>query len=285
MAAGTPSPLEQEALWKGPAGHAWVDTREALEQLFKPFESLFIEAVRTSGAHRVLDVGCGTGSTTLAVARHLGATGQCVGLDVSTPMLAVAREQAEAQRVAARFIEANAETYAFEPASFDLVMSRFGVMFFDDPVRAFTNLRRAATRDARLCCVAWRSPEENPFMTTAEKAAAPFLTNIPPRVPDAPGQFAFADPNRVQRILEQSGWTDLTLRAIDVPCTMPARSLAQYVTRLGPVGRVIQELDEKARARLVDTLLAAFSPFVHGDEVRLTAACWRIEARAPAVAT
>ena len=142
---------------------------------------------------RVLDVGCGTGSTTLAVARLLGAKGRCTGIDISEPMIAAARARAEREGTPASFIRADAQTHAFEPASFDMIISRFGVMFFDDSVRAFANLRRAARDDAELRFIAWRSAAENPFMTTAERAAAPLLPNLPARRPDAPGQFAFAD--------------------------------------------------------------------------------------------
>ena len=99
--------------------------------------------------------------------------------------------------------------FIFEPESFDRIISRFGVMFFENSVSAFANLRRAATVGAEMCLFAWRSPAENPFMTTAERAAAPLLPNISAREPDAPGQFAFADAGRVVRILKDAGWADI----------------------------------------------------------------------------
>ncbi|WIG93621.1 class I SAM-dependent methyltransferase [Myxococcus sp. SDU36] len=281
MASGHQPPEGQAALWNGPAGQAWVDSRDLLEGMFKPFEDLLVEAVQAHGARQVLDVGCGTGGTTLAVARRLGVQGHCVGIDISAPMLAAARARAEAEQVAASFIEANAEHQTVEPARFDMVVSRFGVMFFDDAVQAFANLRRAAKQSARLCVIAWRSPLENPFMTTAERAAAPLVPNLPTRQPDAPGQFAFADQGRVHRILEQSGWADIDIHPIDATCTLPERGLVQYVTRLGPLGRVLHEADERTRTHVIETVRAAFNPYVHGDEVRFTAACWRVEARAP----
>ena len=160
-------------------------------------------------------------------------------------------------------------------------MSRFGVMFFDDSVRAFANLRRATRAGGELRCVVWRSPDENPFMTTAERAAAPLLPSVPSRVPDAPGQFAFADATRVRRILEESGWAGIEIQPITVACTMPASALNQYATRFGPLGRVLDEADERTRARVVEAVLAAFTPYVHDAEVRYDAACWMIAARAP----
>lgn len=271
---------EQVALWNGVAGRAWVDAQQALDRLFAPFEDLLVAAVTAASARTVLDVGCGTGGTTLAVARRLGGNGRCVGIDISGPMLELARVRADAEHLPAQFVHADAERYAFEPAVFDALISRFGVMFFERPVDAFANLRRAARPYATLCLIAWRSPADNPFMTTAERAAAPLLPNLPPRKPDAPGQFAFADRDRVQTILQDSGWREIELRPIDVNCTMPRTDLAQYVTRLGPVGRVLQNADERTRAPIVEAVLSAFDPYVHGHEVRFTAACWMIGAGA-----
>ena len=270
---------DQAALWNGPAGRAWVEAQALLDQILKPFEDLLVNAVAVESARRVLDVGCGTGSTTVAVARLLGAQGQCVGVDVSEPMISAARARAEREGTPARFVCADAQTHAFEPASVDLIMSRFGVMFFDDVVQAFANLRRAARAGAACRFVAWRSATENPFMITAERAAAPLLPNLPARRPDAPGQFAFADQRRVQRLLEDSGWTAIEIQPIDVECSLPEQELLPYVTRLGPVGMALPEVDETTRAQVIDTVRAAFDPFVHGADVRFTAACWMVGAR------
>jgi SAM-dependent methyltransferase len=228
----------------------------------------------------VLDVGCGTGSTTLAAARLLGEKGRCTGVDISEPMLDVARTRAERENASANFICADAQTYAFEPASFDTIISRFGVMFFADSIQAFANLRRAAIKDARLCFIAWRSAAENPFMTTAERAAAPLLPNIPARKPDAPGQFAFADAQRVRSILEQSNWAGIDLRPLDIACSFPEHELVGYFTRFGPLGQTLHQADEPTRKHLIATVRAAFDPYVHGDQVRFVGACWQVSARA-----
>jgi SAM-dependent methyltransferase len=274
---------EQQALWNGRAGEAWVDGQELLDQLFQPFEDLLANTVAEGASAQVLDVGCGTGGTTLAVARRLGLGGKAVGVDISAPMLAAARVRAEREAAAATFILGDAETHAFEPARFDAVISRFGVMFFADTLRAFENLRRASRPGAQLTLLTWRSPAENPFMTTAERTAAPLLPDMPARRPDAPGQFAFADAQRVHGILEQSGWVDVDISPLDVTCTMPERSLVYYVTRLGPLGLILQDADAPTRARVLDAVLAAFAPYVHGAQVRFAAACWTVRARAPSV--
>ena len=274
---------EQAALWNGRAGRAWVDAQESLDRLFTPFENLLVDEVRAAQARRVLDVGCGTGATTLAIARVLGAEGHCTGADISEPMIAVARARAGREGAPASFVCGDAQRHPFEPASFDLFVSRFGVMFFDSPVQAFSNLLNAAKGGARLRAIAWRSAAENPFMTTAERAAAPLLPNLPARKPGAPGQFAFADRDRVASILEEGGWAGIDIRPIDVECALPESDLMGYLTRLGPVGLALQdETDERRRAQVVATVRAAFEPYVRGSEVRFTAACWMIGAEAQA---
>ncbi|WP_223637950.1 class I SAM-dependent methyltransferase [Corallococcus sp. EGB] len=282
MDATRPPDDEQSQLWNGPAGRAWVETQEVLDGMFKPIEDLLVEAVMAGSASQVLDIGCGTGSTTLAVARRLGSKGHCTGVDISEPMLDAARARAEREGTPARFVRANAQLHAFEPAHYDMIISRFGVMFFEDPVQAFANLRRASRADGRLLAIAWRSPSDNPFMTTAERAAAPLLPDLPARKPGAPGQFGFADGSRVHRILEDSGWTGIDIRPVDVTCTLPEKELVHYLSRFGVLSRYLPTVDERTRARIIETVRAAFEPFVHGPEVRYTAACWSIGARAPA---
>ncbi|MBN8940044.1 MAG: methyltransferase domain-containing protein [Rhizobiales bacterium] len=271
-----PADNGQAALWNGRAGRAWVDAQEVLNQTFKSFEELLVEPLVAGAASRVLDIGCGTGSTTLAAARRLGASGRCVGVDISDVMITAARARAEREPMPASFIRADAETFAFTPASFDMIISRFGVMFFGDPVRAFANLRQAAGKDAGLRFIAWRSAADNPFMTTAERAAAPLLPTLPARRPGAPGQFAFADQSLVHRILDESGWTAIEIRPIDVACTLPETALVGYLTRLGPLGQILPDVDAATRERVITTVRAAFDPYVHGAEVRFTAACWMV---------
>jgi SAM-dependent methyltransferase len=279
----TKPPEDQRALWNGRAGDAWVDNQALLDQMFRPIEELLVAVVAAGTspeARAVLDVGCGTGVTTLAVARLPGAAGRCTGADISEPMIALARRRAEAEGTGARFVVADAQTHPFEPASFDAFISRFGVMFFEDPIAAFANLRRAARPGAILRCIAWRSAADNPFMTTAERAIAPLVPNLPPRKPDGPGQFAFADAPRVRAILEGGGWSDVDLAPLDIPCAFPEAALNSYLTRLGPLGLVLPTLDEPTRARVLEVARAAFDSFVHGDEVRYTAACWMLNAGA-----
>lgn len=273
---------EQAALWNGKSGHAWVELQSVLDAAFRPFAERLVQEIADEPRFPVLDVGCGTGATTRAIARANGSQAAVVGIDVSAPMLAFARERALREGSPATFVEADAETHDFPAATFGTIVSRFGVMFFEDPVRAFSNLRRAAQDDARLVAFAWRAAAENPFMTTAERAAAPLLPELPPRRTGGPGQFAFADAQHVSQLLEAAGWSSVTVDPMNVVCTFPASELPRYVTMLGPVGGLLQGADEATRAKVMATVLPAFAPWVHGAEVRFEAACWRVAARARA---
>ena len=195
MSASQPVNPDQAAYWNGSAGDAWVEMQGVLDRILAPFEKLLVEHALHDDTRRVLDVGCGAGSTTLAAARRVGQDGQCVGVDISTALLEVAKGRAITEGLAnVSFVHADAQSHAFEPNGFDAVISRFGVMFFDDPVAAFVNIRRAACSNAILTFVAWRSPAENPFMTTAARAAAPFLPSLKPPDPNAPGQLRLLAP-------------------------------------------------------------------------------------------
>jgi len=270
---------EMAAAWNGVSGRAWVDEQRLLDQTYEPIEKMLVEEVAAAGARAVLDIGCGAGATTLAVARSLGSRGQATGIDISSPLIDVARARAKRAAPATQFICADAQTHAFAPAQFDLMMSRFGVMFFDDPVAAFTNLRRAAIAGGALRLVVFRSIAENPFMTTAERAAAPLLANLPPRKPNAPGQFAFADAARVRRILADGGWSEVALAPVDIECGFPESDLERFFTRLGPLGQVLRDADEATRQRVIREVRTAFAPYLRGGEVRFNAACWMISAR------
>ena len=268
------------AVWKAAAGNAWVQMQDVLDAMLAPFTPLVLDSALRAETRHVLDVGCGAGATTLAAARRLGANGSCTGVDVSPPLIEAARRRAhEAAPGNARFVLGDAQTHVFEPGAFDALVSRFGVMFFADPVAAFTNLHEAIRPDGALAFVAWRSPRDNPFMTEAARAAAPFLPALASPDPSAPGQWAFADAARVRGILEASGWHGIAIEPVDVPSSLAVADLDEYLVRLGPVGVALQDADEATRSRVIAAVRAAFDRYVERDVVRFTAACWRVTAR------
>lgn len=269
---------DQARLWNGLAGQAWVEEQDLLDRIFQPLGDRLVEAVAAAAPARVLDVGCGCGSTTLSVARLLGPGGEAVGIDISAPMIDCARGRALEEASPASFACADAETHDLGWARFDMIISRLGVMFFADPMAAFGNLRQASRPGARLELIAWRGAAENPFMTTAERAVAHLLPDLPARRPGAPGQFAFGDRDHVQNLLTASGWRNIDIEPVDMTCAMPEAELVTYFSKLGPMGLVLHRADEPTRRRVIETARAAFEPYVTGDEVTFNAACWVVRA-------
>lgn len=271
---------KQQWLWNGANGNAWVQAQQVLDQMFLPIEQRLVAAVAESGATCTLDVGCGAGSTTLAIAALPGAQRRSVGIDVSQPLLELARRRAAQSGATAHFIQADVQRHDFASPGYEAIVSRFGVMFFDDPMAAFANLRSAARAGAPLCCVVWRSAEDNPFLTAAERAAAPLLPDLPTRRQQGPGPFAFADPSQVRQLLQSSGWHDPQLQPLDIACSFPESELLHYLSHIGPVSTVLPGLDAAMRDRVFALLRSTFVPYVHDGQVHFQAACWQLTARA-----
>lgn len=269
---------EQAQAWNNTSGPVWVEMQGLLDRMLAPFETQIVERAFPGRGRRVLDIGCGAGATTLAMAEKLGPDGFCLGVDISAPLVAAAKARAGAASVA--FVTADAQTHPFEAGAFDAVISRFGVMFFDDPVAAFANIRKAGAPGAGLGFAAWRSPAENPFMTAGGRAVAPLLPPQPAAAPDAPGQFAFADAQRVRGILSDSGWRDVAVEPMDVACELPGGDLAGFAMKMGPAGAALREADDATREAARAVLDTAYQPFVDGGVVRFNAACWWVTARA-----
>ncbi len=271
---------KQAEVWNGETGRVWIEEQWLLDHMYQPVVEAILAACPPRTGNRVLDVGCGTGAVTIAYARHLASGPECVGIDFSSPMIAAARARSEQERVKASFVQGDAQVYPFEEASFDLLVSRFGVMFFDDPVRAFANLRRAAKPNAKACFAVWRSPEDNGFMREAERAAAAFLPDVPAPDPGAPGRFALSDRERTQVILGDGGWSRVEILHADIPCSLPLRDLDHMFTSFGPIGGVFRQLDKASQSQLVEKVRPVFSKHVIGDEVHFRAGCWIILAHA-----
>ena len=260
-----------QAEWWNDAGKGWARVEDIVDLVLRPFQDLLVEAAGARPRTRVLDIGCGTGAVTRAIAEALGVP--CVGVDISESMLAAAREHGKAE-----FVRADAQVHRFDE-SFDLIVSRFGVMFFDDPVAAFRNVLGATTPGGELCFITWRTPDENPFMTTAARAAVSLLPNATAPGPDEPGPFALADAARTRKILDQAGWSGIDISPVDRICTMPETLLEPYLSNLGPISRALKEAEDPAE--ILARVRGSFDEFVHGEEVRVPGACWQITASNP----
>jgi SAM-dependent methyltransferase len=277
----TPAELaaEQEAYWNGPGGKGWLASIERIEQGIGDFGKAALRAANARPGEKVIDVGCGLGGTTRALAEAVGPRGHVLGVDLSEELVAAARSHRVPN---ATFVVGNAATHPFEAAAYDLVFSRFGVMFFGDPVAAFRNFQQALKPAGRLVFVCWRTPNENPWGLVPVRAAAPFLPPLPRPGPEDPGQFAFGDRARVERILKEAGFGALSFEPLDQMVFM-GKSIADILAsagRFGPLARAFADATpeqiEKAKAAITEALKAHETK----EGVRLPGACWLVRASA-----
>ena len=269
------------AEWKDAMGRAWAALHPVMERMNRPVGEATAARAGVTAGDRVLDVGCGTGDTSLDLARRTAPGGRCLGVDISATLLDSARQAAAGSGLGnIEFLEADAQTHAFEPGSFDVIYSRFGVMFFEDFDAAFANLRTAATRNGRLAFTCWRKALDNPLSLVAVEAARPFLPPIPAPTPGAPGRFAFADPDRVRGILERSGWREIEIEPLDLPTPASFDELMALSLDLGMLGPILRDQAEAVRVQVREAVAAALSPHVIDGVVPMTAACWLVSAKA-----
>ena len=260
---------------------AWAEVREPLERQLAPLGRHVLAALAAGPGESVLDIGCGGGETALDLARAVAPDGTVVGIDLSPAVLAFARRVAiGCERV--RFLQADAQVFPFEPASFDAAFSRFGVMFFTDPVAAFINIRCSLKRNGRLAFLCWRALEDNPLDILPLRAASAHLPPQPTHDPDAPGPFAFADPDRVRGILERAGFGEIEITARDeLVGSGDLDTMLAVCSRVGTLGKILRENPE-LRVATLPAVRSALAAHDGPDGVRLNAATWVVTARAPA---
>ncbi len=259
---------------------AWAEVRELLELQLAPLGRRALAGLAPQPGERILDIGCGGGETALDLVRAVAPNGTVVGIDLSAAVLTFAQSAAEGcQRL--QFVQADAQVYPFEPASFDAAFSRFGVMFFADPTVAFINIRRSLKLGGRLAFVCWRALKENPLDILPLRAASAYLPPQPPHDPDAFGPFAFADPDRVRRILENAGFGEIEITAHDEQVgSGDLDAMLAVCSRVGALGKILRENPE-LRAATLPAVRSALAAHDGPDGVRLNAATWVVTARAP----
>jgi SAM-dependent methyltransferase len=271
--------LKQIEHWNGPAGQAWAKRHERNEYRLADVQASLMDVAAPEPGMHVLDIGCGCGWTTLALAEAV-APGRVVGLDVSAPMLETARANAAAEGVAIDFIQADASIHPFRP-EFDLVFSRFGVMFFADPVAAFANIRKALKPGGRLAFVAWRAFEDNPWTYEPFAASRDLLPPQPPQDPRAPGQFAFADGDYMRTVLERAGFGEVVISRHDVVVHMgeTLEAAVSASANHGILARILPECSEETRAAVAERLRTVFMPYVRPDGVSPPGSVWLVGAK------
>ena len=275
---------DQLAFWNGPGGQTWVARQEHTDITLAPVTEALLAFAAPHTGERVLDIGCGCGATTLEFARAVGPAGRVAALDISRPMLAEGRARAKTAGIA------NIAWQQVDPAKaaldvYDLLTSAFGVMFFGDPVGAFANMRGAASPGARMAFVCWRALAENPWMEVPMNAVSRHLPPRPKPVPNAPGMFAFADPERVTEVLTAAEWAAPRFEKLDLDLDIAAgRGLEEAVdqsTKIGAVNSWLRNQPTDVVSASIASVRAALAVHLDDARVRLPGAMWLVSS-APA---
>ena len=274
---------DQIAYWNGPNGQRWTDRQAVQDVLLAPVSQILIERAAPKTGDRIVDIGCGCGATAIALAERVAPNGFVLGVDISAPMLARARQLAP-NALPVDFALADATVYPFDPESFDLLVSRFGVMFFAEPVVSFANLRRALRPKARVAFACWREPRENPWMMAPLQAVYRHVPRLPQAGPEDPGPFAFASQERVTRILRESGYADIGMEAcnisLDIAIGRGLEAAVDGALEIGPSARALDGHPLGVRAAAKQSVRELLTPYVRGQTVPLAGSIWIVTARA-----
>lgn len=274
----SPAPPDQPTFWNEEGGRRWVQNIRRVERMIEPLSARLLQHAAPRPGERVLDVGCGGGVTSAALARAVGASGRVLGVDVSAVILDVARERFPGI-TNLDFALGDAATMPLERGGFDLLASRFGVMFFADPAAAFAHLRTALVPGGRLAFICWRALDQNPWMAECVRAAFTVLPRPEPQPPDAPGPYAFADDARLRDILGASGFGAISIDPLDHPLDLgsPDEAVLQ-MTRMGLAASAFAAASPAEQQAATAAVRAALEPHVVAGTVRMASATWLVHA-------
>lgn len=278
---------EQIDYWNGDAGKRWAREDAKMANLLQPVCAALLDHAGVGNCTSALDVGCGGGSQSLMLAQRMQAGSSVLGVDISAPMLKVAQSKTALtgpDTASLDFLQADASNYAFEAGSFDLLFSRFGVMFFDDPLQAFSNMRGALADNGRLAFCCWQSLRDNDWTLLPMQAALQYVPKPEAAEPDAPGPFAFAEPQRVRSILEGAGFTgvDIVPHTIDVSFGSAAGLSASVreLAGIGPVSRLLADADDAVQEKVFSAMEEVLAPYYNEGALVLPGAVWFVTAMA-----
>ena len=272
----------QLAYWNGPQGQAYARSQEKRDRDHAGITGPLMEWADAKAGEHVLDIGCGAGTTSLMLAERAGSTGCVVGIDISAPMVSIARRRAEMAHSSAQFIEADVSEYRFQRHEFDLAFSQLGVMFFADPVEAFRNIRHALKKRGRIAFSCWRSPAEHLWANVPEMAARPLLPAAPPPDLNAPGRYSLRLPDRIKQVLNGAGFYSIEIHKQDARTFAGAtpEEAATAAIDAGPLQRFLVEADEGTRAKVRDRVAARLAQEMGPDGIWLNSAAWLVRALA-----
>jgi len=276
---------EQIAEWNGVMGQQWAEKQRETDAVVAPFGNAALNRAAPQPGERVIDIGCGCGDTSIEITRRVGERGTVLGVDVSQPMLAVARTQgAQGRHTNLEFRDADASE-ADLPANTDLLFSRFGVMFFIQPSAAFSHMRKSLRAGGRCVFVCWRTPRDNAWaMAPLSAARAAMGVTPPPADPNAPGPFAFADDARLRAIMEGAGFGSVDIQRFDTSLTLgaTAQDATERALRFGPASRFVREMGVEHVPRIRAAIEHSFAQLAAPDgRVLVDGSAWIVSAINP----
>ena len=276
---------EQEEYWNGQGAEAWLAQFDVVDQFLVPFQTAILHAAAIKEGETAIDIGCGTGGTSLPLARAAGPSGRVLGVDISAPLIAEAKKRAEAAGVSnVDFVVADAGAYAFEPGKADLLFSRFGVMFFGDPYAAFGNIRKALKSGGRVAFVCWQEIQKNPFFILPMGAAFEVLGPPEPQPPRAPGPFAFGEKDYVNDILKKADFSNIGIEGLSATMAVPddfsAERAAEFFVSFGPTKRLLEDQPSDIVEQVRSNIAAALEAHVVDHRVKLEGSVWIVQATA-----
>lgn len=265
----------QAEYWASPAGLKWIEHEHALDAAMADMLDVMLDAADIASTDRIIDIGCGTGASTIEAARRVP-NGKVLGVDISAPLLARAASRAKSEGAhSASFLLADAQTHDFSSEPFDLLVSRLGMSFFSDTVAALDNLSNALKDGGKMIFVCWASVAKNPWFSIPKQAAEERLGLLPKGDPNAPGPTAFQDCDRVTNLMARAGVSNIEARQVDIALAPPGgvSGAARAASKVGPAARVVKAYsgNEADEAAIENAVMIAFEKFNEGGSVRVPA--------------
>tara|TARA_B000000441_G_C21700400_1_gene325539 strand:+ start:224 stop:1069 length:846 start_codon:yes stop_codon:yes gene_type:complete len=272
---------EQKEFWNEKKGKIWVSLESNIDKMLGPLGHHAIKILNPKSGEKILDIGCGTGSTSQSLSKLVGENGLITGIDISEPILSFAKNQLENRNIKnIDFIQEDAQTFNLSNFNYDAIFSRFGIMFFEDPFFAFKNIKKSLNSRGRITFICWSNREENDWITLSSKVASQFLELPPKNNPREPGPFAFEEYSYIKEILTKSGWKNINIKNhkenIIVGKTLD--HAAAFLSKMGQMSVPFENSNEKTKAKVIEALKECYSKYLIPKGVEFHFSTWIVSA-------
>jgi len=280
--AGSDTKPTMSEFWNGEGGENWLRFQKTIRSSLHHFGETVMEESQIAEGENILDIGCGSGETTMSLVRRVGSLGSVHGVDISSLILKKT-ENFTLQHDNLNFDCADAQTYPFEKKNYHLVFSRFGVMFFENPLKAFLNIQLSLKSGGRLAFICWQRVQDNPWVDLPLQLAIKHAGPPEPMDAESPGPFSFSEATKVKRILTDAGFSDICIIPYHTKLTV-GNTLDEsvlFLTHLGPASSIINDpcLKSTIRSTIISDLHHELRPFKTSNGVELGASCWIVTAK------